>query len=198
MSVLKLANAGETATLDITACEVVEGQYGEQVLFKSGEDDLYLPRTSADRQLERLGFASNGDMDYDAVVGLALTFSRAPNPKAGSKPFWNIAKATNGTAPVAAVQKPKPAAKPPVEYVANKPQSEIPPLLRNAEAEDEAEFRQKVGVDPASLPKDAALYVAITEFVLRDIAPIYEKSKIGMSPESAAAAVATIFIQAKR
>src|SRR5688500_16084388 len=144
MSVLKLANAGESATLDITACEVVEGQYGEQVLFKSGDDDLYLPRTSADRQLERLGFLSGDGMDYEAVVGLALTFSRAPNPKAGSKPFWNIARA-NGRAPVSL-----PPNNAPVPAGPGKKAYSIGArgFLEGQEAEDSAELAAKIGTDP--------------------------------------------------
>lgn len=91
----------------------------------------------------------------------------------------------------------KPAPKPPPSF-ANKPEAEIPPLLRNAEAEDAAELASKVGVDLTGLQKNLALYKALTEWSLREIAPLYVKSDIGWSPESATAAVATIFIQATK
>ena len=89
--------------------------------------------------------------------------------------------------------KPKPST-----YPSIKPQEELPPLLRNQAEEDEAELASKIGFDTTKIQTDLALYTALTEYVLRDIAPIYEKAKIGMSPESAAAATATLFIQAKR
>lgn len=91
-----------------------------------------------------------------------------------------------------------PVAKAPVVYAASKPQSEIPPLLRNQEAEDKAELDAKLaGVDTSKLEKDLALYLAISEWVVKKVGPIYADG-IGWSPESATAAVATIFIQAKR
>lgn len=88
--ILKLKEAGDSATLDISACEVVEGQFGEQVKFEgSNGDTIYLPRTSADRQLERLGFGE-GEIDYSLAIGETLEFSRTPSTKPGAKPFWNI------------------------------------------------------------------------------------------------------------
>lgn len=88
-NILKLQNAGDVATLDITGCEVVEGNYGQQVKFQSGDDTLYLPDTSAFRQLERIG------LDVETAVGERLTFSRSASTKPGAKPFWNIAVATS-------------------------------------------------------------------------------------------------------
>lgn len=198
MSILKLANAGDEATLDITGCEVVEGQYGEQVKFSAGEDILFLPKASADRQIDRLGLVTpwNGDAsDYEQVIGEKLTFSRTPSTKPGAKPFWNINVAKpNGKPPVAKAAPPK---SPP--SFASKPEAELPPFLRDADAQDAAELAGKLA--PGLLDKlqaDLAIYTALTEFVTRDIAPIYVKAGIGMSPESAAAATATLYIQAKR
>lgn len=195
MSILKLANAGDEATLTITGCEVVEGQYGEQVQFDAGEDRLYLPFTSAERQLERIGLVDDG-LDrgeaFARVVGETLTFSRAPSSKPGSKPFWNIARGTGKT--------PAPKTNPtkaPIPGHANVPNKDLPPLLQNAEAEDNAELAAKVGVDLTKFSKDLALYTALTEFVTQKIAPLYG-TEIGMSPESAVAAVATLYIQAHR
>lgn len=194
MSILKLANAGDEATLTITGCEEVEGQYGAQVKFVAGEDVLFLPKASADRQLERIGFLSEGNdlveaSGYGDVTGQTLTFSRAPNSKPGSKPFWNINVAGNGKP----APKPNPA-KTPVPAHSNVPDKDLPPFLQNATAEDNASLAAKVGVDLTGIQKDCAIYQAQTEFVLRAIAPLYANAGIGMSPESAAACVQTLFI----
>jgi hypothetical protein len=101
MAILKLQNAGDEHTMTITQCEVAKGNYGEQVKFSDGTDLLYLPKDTADRQLQRL------TLDYADCVGMTLTFSRDPNPKPGSKPYWGISYA--GT------EAPKPKASPRVE-----------------------------------------------------------------------------------
>ncbi len=106
MAILKLQNAGDEHTMTITECIVAKGNYGEQVKFNDGTDLLYLPKDTADRQLQRLGLDGHGsDGQYDAVIGMTLTFSRDPNPKPGSKPYWGISFAGESEAP-----KPKPQA----------------------------------------------------------------------------------------
>jgi hypothetical protein len=87
MGIIKLQNEGESHTMTVTECKTVTGNYGEQVLFSDGTDTLYLPKQSADRQLERLG------LDESSAVGMNLTFSRDPNPKKGAKPYWGISYA---------------------------------------------------------------------------------------------------------
>jgi len=99
MAILKLQNEGDSHTMTVTECKTVTGNYGEQVLFSDGTDALYLPKQSADRQLDRLG------LDESSVVGMNLTFSRDPNPKKGAKPYWGISYA--GTEPA----QPKPTAR---------------------------------------------------------------------------------------
>jgi hypothetical protein len=99
MAIIKLQNEGESHTMTVTECKTVTGNYGEQVLFSDGTDTLYLPKTSADRQLERLG------VDEASAVGMNLTFSRDPNPKKGAKPYWGISYA--GAEPA----QPKPSAR---------------------------------------------------------------------------------------
>jgi hypothetical protein len=86
-----------------------------------------------------------------------------------------------------------PKSAPPPSF-SNKPDSQIPPLLRDAEAEDAAALQQKIGFDVRTIQKELALYQALAEFVIRDIAPIYESGKVGLSPEAAAASVQTLFI----
>lgn len=99
MAILKLQNEGDSHTMTVTECKTVTGNYGEQVLFSDGTDALYLPKQSADRQLDRLG------LDESSVVGMNLTFSRDPNPKKGAKPYWGISYA--GSEPA----QPKPSAR---------------------------------------------------------------------------------------
>ena len=104
MSILKLPDVGNTATMTITACEVVAGQFGQQVKFSDAKgNDLYLPKKSADGQLLRISFDSGENdedgqpaVDYAAVVGEVLVFSRTPNSKPGSKPYWDIALGNKG------------------------------------------------------------------------------------------------------
>lgn len=81
---------------------------------------------------------------------------------------------------------------------ANKPEAELPEFLRDQEKQDAAELAAKVGVDLTGLQKNLALYKALTEWALREIAPLYVKSDIGWSPESATASVATLYIQATK
>ena len=75
----------------------------------------------------------------------------------------------------------------------NVPDSALPPLLQNAEKEDAAELAAKIGGDLAE-QEAFALYKRAAKFVTQEIAPLYEKSGVGMSPESAAASVQTLFI----
>lgn len=180
-NILKLQNAGDVATLNITGCEVVEGNYGQQVKFEAGDDTLYLPDTSAFRQLERIG------LDVESAVGKRLVFSRTASTKPGAKPFWDIAvaKKANGKPPVS-------------KNTSSKPNAELPEFLQNQEEEDAAELHSKIGPAPTEKPKMREAYKALTEWVLTDIAPLYKKAQIGMSPESAAACVQTLFIQASQ
>lgn len=194
MSILKLPNVGDTATLDITGCEVVEGQYGEQVAFTAKDDILYLPVATAERQLSRLGTygtSEDGTLDYNLVIGDRLTFSRAKSTKPGGKPFWNISRG-NGKPPVAKSDRASG-----VEFrvptTSNVPNQQLPPLLQNQEAEDAKELADKIG---SGKPKMREAYKSLTEWVIAEIAPLYAKADYGISPEGMAACVATLFIQA--
>lgn len=85
MSIVKIQEAGQSVTWDITDAEVVAGQYGQQVKFsEQGGDILYMPHESAERQLDRIG------LTVVECAGKRLTISRDPNPKPGSKPYWGI------------------------------------------------------------------------------------------------------------
>ena len=104
MTTLKVANVGDEYIGQVDACEVMKGQFGEQVRFTFGGDQLFLPKASADGQLKRAGFVqldddgvpvANGPVLYSDVVGETLKFWRTPNTSvAGAKPYWNAAVAT--------------------------------------------------------------------------------------------------------
>lgn len=92
MGIIKLPNAGDTHTMQVTLCEQVTGTYGEQVKFSDGTDTLFLPQSSADQQLKRI---FGDEFSYIDACGNALTFSRSPNNKRpGASPYWNIAPAS--------------------------------------------------------------------------------------------------------
>jgi hypothetical protein len=84
MGIIKLVEAGDSLTAIVTKAERVKGNYGEQVRFTMTDGDLYVPLDSALRQLERI------PLDIEGCVGEMLTFSRDPNSKPGSKPYWGI------------------------------------------------------------------------------------------------------------
>lgn len=69
-----------------------------------------------------------------------------------------------------------------------------PEFLADVDRQESADLAAKIGFDISTIQKELALYHALAEFVVRDIAPIYEAGKVGMSPESAAASVQTLYI----
>ena len=95
--ILKLPNAGDTATLTITGVEEVAPKnpnWSSQYRFDAGEDCLYVPSGSATRQLGRLGFT-----DPAEAIGRTLVFSRAANASPGAQPYWNIDVASAPASP---------------------------------------------------------------------------------------------------
>lgn len=125
MSIIKLPNAGDTATLTITRCEVKAGNFGEQVAFSAGDDVLFVGKDTADRQLLRCGFDVG---DYGAVVGSTLRFSREANAKKpGAAPFWNIEVSSAGEArQTAAPSKRLPPPSKPAKAVVNAFEAMVP------------------------------------------------------------------------
>lgn len=105
MAILKLTESGSSLTMHCAKCEVVQGNYDEQVKFTDTRgDQLFLPRKSADRQLFRCGFGTEDapgeyNIHYSEVDGTTLVFSRDPNAKMPTKPFWGIRKIADNDAP---------------------------------------------------------------------------------------------------
>lgn len=61
-----------------------------------------------------------------------------------------------------------------------------------------SEAPEAPSVAPLDKPKLTAIYKQATEFVLKDIVPLYEKAEIGMTDTTVAACVQTLFIAASK
>lgn len=160
------------------------GEFDYWLVGGHGVETL-IPRKSLDPQLDRVGVAT-----AEELVGQVIRLSRSTTLNKYKKPYWNLDGVKGGSSA------PKPSAPkgPAPRVLANVSDKDLPPYLQNAAQEDAAELSAKVGFDVATIQKELALYQALAEFVTRDIAPLYEKSGVGMSPESAAASVQTLFI----
>lgn len=170
MTILKLPNAGDSATLEITGCEEVKGDYGLQIAFMAREDVLYLPKASADRQLERIGLGFE-EASYGEIVGKILTFSRTKNPKPGAKPFWDISLAgsTNENGSAGGEM-----GKPNVGTFAIGPSAD------------------------SAKPKMRDAYKDLTKWVMREILPLYAAEFDECGPDLVAACTQTLFIAAHK
>jgi hypothetical protein len=167
-SYVKLKNVGDAATFTVVRCAEGTGTYPD-VEFEDREGRVYpVPKVSADRQLGRLGVA-----EYADVVGNTITISRSENKKAPDKPFWNIELAS-GAAKTGGASNGATAG------------TTQPPATAQAPAPTNGK------------EKDSALYLRMTEFVLKDVRNVYETHGYQMPADVAAAITATLFIQAKR
>ncbi len=91
--IIKMPDEGDTITMHVAKCEVVEGKFGEQVKFTDTRGDaLFISRASADRQLSRIGFCDEEAVLYGDVDGNTLVFSRDHNKQMPAKPYWGIAR----------------------------------------------------------------------------------------------------------
>ena len=174
MAILKLI-PGQRITFTVSGADTVQGNYGPQIKF-SGEtpDDrdavMFLNVETAERQLGRIG------LDLQSVVGKAVEFERIE--KNGTK-FTNINRVANGAAPRASAP-------------AKQAYSSGPALPYETE--------QETGAPPAvaGFDKLFAAYSLIEDHVLATSVQKFERAKIGVSPESVAAQIATLLIQADR
>lgn len=187
---IKLRQAGEAIVVHVERAQVsTTGKWPELELH--GRDAkthqsviVSIPEKSAERQLARLGLTAND------LAGYTMGVSRKANPEDAGKPYWNLdvvgepASSTRepylpdqpvrGTAPVAPPE---------------------PPPLTDADAPPDA-LRSHTA--PASAFAGDPLYLAITHWVLKEVAPLYAQFEVGPTPEAVAAMVATLFIQHNR
>lgn len=197
MAILKLATAGEQATLAIKNVEVVKGDYGQQVRFDTlTGDTLYVPESSVLRQLDRVGVAEIADM-----AGMIVHFSRAPNAKKpGAAPFWNLDRARpedfrdepkNGNGKSVATQEPDPPKKNPNAQTVpgGVDDKTFADSLVNAGSEIDAELKAKISPDEPT-PWDT-LVVKYKQCVAAACEAWGENDS---SSEALVAAAATLFI----
>ena len=173
MPILKL-EAGQRVTFAVRSTEIVEGKFGQQVKFcgetADGEAILFLNIEPARRQLSRIS------MDERTVQGQTVEFERVSRD---GTLYTNINRVANGTAPRASAP-------------AKQAYSSGPALPYETE--------QETGAPPAvaGFDKLFAAYSLIEDHVLATSVQKFERAKIGVSPESVAAQIATLLIQADR
>jgi hypothetical protein len=218
MSIIKIAEEGQSHTMTVTECEAVQGQYGEQVKFSDGADTIYLPKDSADRQLGRL------TLDYETVVGATITFSRDHNPKKGAKPFWGISWAAPMTAPPKRI--PPPSGAPPqgvnrgslpfdeepyspaAQRLAPNPKNVGLSAPLDAPLVGDEEYAALRAEEPAQTPREAAIrerqrafldtYLGIYAGMLAGMSAAHKASNVTLTAEAVQAATATCVIQLER
>lgn len=86
---VKLTTVGATLTMHVQSCkDSTTGQYPDVEYIGTDVEGrlvrVNVPKVSSERQLGRIGLTN------ETAVGKTLTFSRDPNAKIPSKPFWGI------------------------------------------------------------------------------------------------------------
>lgn len=188
---IKLRNAGDAIVVHVETAQLSKtGKWPEVELFgrdaKTHQQVLVaIPQKSAERQLDRLGLTLND------LPGYTMGVSRGANVEAPDKPYWNLAvvgepdrqapardylpdQPVRGTAPIASTPEP-----PPPTDADAPPDAIVPPQVASGGFSD-------------------PLYLAITRWVLTEVAPLYEDQEVGPTPEALAAMVATLYIQHRR
>lgn len=92
MTILKIKNVGDEATLAIAEVEVVpstDPKMGNQVKFTTlTGDEVYVGESAVIRQLTRCGVEELSDL-----AGKIIHFSRAANKNPKFPPYWNLDRA---------------------------------------------------------------------------------------------------------
>lgn len=188
---IKLKNAGDKHTMDVQFCRKLP--FGDFPEFEfQGRDGsvVRVPESSTLRQFERLA------VNEESIVGRRVTIKRDKNAKQPSKPYWGIyledgAESSGGTGGAASAAKPGTGTLP--THTTTGTTQPRPATQKDVERIFDAE-----PVGEAKKPTGYALYRQITEKVLADIIPIYEKNGIQFDGADVAAICATLFIQASR
>lgn len=186
MERIRLDAPGSELVLTVAGVSREEIGGGTYYKFNDGKTELLVPVKSADRQFERVGVA-NAEM----TVGKTIRFSRSQEVSKSGHPYWNLDNAISDGA-----RKTVAAALAPIkgrDYTPPQFRDDLPPELREQEEYEQTTVRAIQNGD-----SPAHTYKRITEWVLSDIAPMYEKAGIGLSPEAAAACAASLFIQSQK
>jgi hypothetical protein len=182
-TLVKIKTVGETLTLAVMSAALVPtGDYPEVEFVgfdgKKQFTAIRVPQKSADRQLQRCEINTLAE-----AVGKLLTFSRSPNTKQPTKPFWDVTLEGEAPAEYAELLKGTAAPTPAPQPSSNGNGSAPAAAPTNGTAERE---------------KYSTAYKRITEFVLTDIVPLYEAKKIPVTAEACHAMAATLFIGVTR
>lgn len=112
MTIIKIPTVNDTYTGHVIEAREVEGKFGIQACYTfSNGDQLYMPVKSSTIQLLRCGGFDNGQnppaVEYAAVAGNTLHFSRTANRTENASPYYNI-EIVNGAAPAPSKRLPSP------------------------------------------------------------------------------------------
>lgn len=123
MTIIKIPTVNDTYTGHVTEAREVEGKFGIQACYTfSNGDQLYMPVKSSTIQLLRCGGFDNGQnppaVEYAAVAGNTLHFSRTANRTENASPYYNI-EIVNGAAPAPSKRLPSPTVVPGEQVKAN-------------------------------------------------------------------------------
>lgn len=128
MSIIKLPNVGDEATISVTECSRVEGNFGPQVRFVGANGDtLFLPADTAEQRIRfAFGVESSEECDIGMCVGTALRFFREPNKTKGAKPYWALEVVANAKPQPASARIPSPYREPGQRTATVVPGGELP------------------------------------------------------------------------
>ncbi len=191
MPIVKLTQEGDSLTMQVKDCEPVKGNFGEQVKFTATNGDiLFLPKDSADRQLERC------QLDYATAIGETLTFSRDKNKKPGAAPFWGITVANVRDANPAPSKRIAPPSGAPPQRKALPFDEEVPlppdpdePLYREEPKRTPREAREaETGISDRE-----RAYLATWRRVARDLAIVCQNEGIPLDASAVQAATFSVF-----
>jgi hypothetical protein len=176
MAILKL-EVGKPITMRVASVEQAEGQFGPQTKFEFRNGDvLFLSRTTAERQLERIGgLAPNEIVRFEKVQKGTKTFvniDRVDESESG-------ASEGNGTGGAHSA-----------------PRSGAPTTGKGASAAEGSGPKSPPATTPAAPAKPSELYEKVTDYVLATIVPKMKAAGVPVTHEGTSAQIATLFIAA--
>lgn len=195
--------------IDMVANEaaIVPGKFGAQIRLKGSVDGdpnatVFLPGKvwAALKAFKIAGVVPMADYNEEPAEGtevplplnaseFQLVYAKGASDKYAN---INVTVRPNGKTAAAALSPNAPR-----DYTPPQFRDDLPAELRE---QDEYETETVKTIQNGGTPKTPMrqAYKAITEWTLKEIAPLYEKAGIGLSPEAAAAISATIFINADK
>ena len=193
---MALKQPGESVTMDVVAMPEVASQFGPQYLIQGhglkGGVQVYCPKETIDRQLDRIGLAA------ETILGETVTVGRSIKVSANGHPYWNITKASE-------VGADGDFSRPPARVVAKAPGRPVATsqALKAATTTDFEEMvfgddapTQPPTVDEIIAEKQALVHAALKRevlFFINEIFPILQDNQIPVEFD-ANALIATSFL----